>query len=123
MIFKTLTPNIFYTDISVGLRLFVDCLGFSIAYDDLLSSTPFCVIKKDGLKACLYQNEEFALKDRPEFRLETDQIDEVYAHVKEHYPDLLHPNGNTVTLKPWQAREFALLDSSGVCIIVQQWGE
>ncbi|MBS1773142.1 MAG: hypothetical protein JST82_09780 [Bacteroidetes bacterium] len=121
MKFKTLTPNIFYADIQDGLKLFVQCLGFEVVYDDLASSNPFCVIEKDGLKACLIQDAEFAAKDRPELRLETDNIEEVYTKVNATYPELLHPNSNKVSLKPWQALEFALLDASGVCIIVQQW--
>ena len=30
MKFTTLVPNIFYADINVGLKLFVECLGFKI---------------------------------------------------------------------------------------------
>ena len=36
-------------------------------------------------------------------------------------PDLLHPNLPTVRLRPWGAREFALLDSTTVCVVVRQW--
>lgn len=122
MRFKTLIPNIFYTDIEVGLNLFVECLGFVIDYDDLKSAEqPFCVISKDNLKAHLIQSQEFAEKDRPELRMETDNIDEVFHHVNHNFPELLHPNGKTVSLRPWNAKEFALLDRSGVCIIVQDW--
>ena len=29
-----LVPNLFYTDIKVGLKVFIDCLEFEIGYDD-----------------------------------------------------------------------------------------
>jgi predicted HAD superfamily hydrolase len=56
-------------------------------------------------------------------RLETDNIQDVYDEIKAEYPELLHPNGKEVTLKPWGAKEFALRDESGVSIIIQQWNK
>jgi hypothetical protein len=116
-----IVPNVFYADIKDGLKLFVECLGFKVGYDDLKSENPFCVVEKDGLGLHLIQSEEFAIKDRPELRLETDDINAVYKKVKENFPELLHPNAKEITVKPWKAREFALRDESGVCIVVQQW--
>lgn len=121
MTFTKLVPNIFYTDINVGLRLFVDCLEFKIGYDDLASANPFCAIEKDGLGVLLFQDAVFAAKDRPELRLVTNDIEEVYRKVAATHPQLLHPNLKQVTLRPWGAKEFALKDESDVCIIVQQW--
>lgn len=121
MHFTKLMPNIFYENIQDGLSLFVDCLGFSISYNDLASEHPCCVVEKDNLAAFLFQNKEFADKDRPELRLHTDNIEEVYAKVSTSHPQFLHPNLNVVTLRPWGAREFALRDPSSICIIIQQW--
>lgn len=121
MRFTKLVPNIFYIDIKVGLKLFVDCLEFKIGYDELKSKNPFCVVSKDGLSLHLIQDEEFAKKDRPELRLETDDIEEAYKKIKTSNPELLHPNSKTISLKPWNAKEFALRDESGVCLIIQQW--
>jgi hypothetical protein len=50
MKFTKLVPNVFYTDISVGLRLFVECLEFSIGHDELKSAHPFCVVEKKRLR-------------------------------------------------------------------------
>lgn len=122
MKFNRLVPTIFYTDIKVGLNLFVDCFGFRIYYDELDSSQqPFCVLERDGLKVHLVQNREFAEKDRPEIRLETDHIDDVYAEIRETFPGLLHPNLSGVVAQPWKIKEFALLDESGVCVIIQEF--
>jgi hypothetical protein len=121
MKFTRLVPNLFYEDINVGLKLFVECLEFRIGYADLNSANPFCVVEKDGLAAHLIQSKEFAIKDRPELRLETDDIEAVFKKVKSSNPELLHSNSNVVSLKPWKAKEFALRDESGVCVIIQQW--
>ena len=121
MKFTKLVPNIFYADIQTGLKLFVECLEFSIDYDDLKSAEPCCVAGKDGLAIFIIQSKEFAEKDRPELRLHTDNIEEVYSRVESQYPELLHPSGKGISLRPWGAKEFAILDESGVCVIVQQW--
>lgn len=121
MTFTKLLPNVFYTDINVGLKLFVECLEFSIGHDELQSEHPFCVIEKDGLGLLLFQNKEFAEKDRPELRLVTNNIEEAYNKIASTHPELLHPNLKAITLRPWGAREFALRDESDVCIVIQQW--
>lgn len=121
MHFTKLIPNIFYTDIKVGLQLFVDCLEFKVSYNNLKADPPSCIAERDHLAVFLIQDKEFADKDRPELRLQTDRIEDAYNKAYTVFPDLLHPNLNTITLRPWGAREFALLDDSGVCIIIQQW--
>ena len=122
MKFTKLVPNIFFEDIKDGLNLFVDCLEFGIGYNDLESENPCCVVQKDMLSVFLFQNKEFADKDRPEIRLHTDNIEEVYEKISKTHPQFLHPNLNTITLRPWGAKEFALRDKTDVCVIIQQWG-
>jgi hypothetical protein len=121
MRFTKLVPNIFYEDIRDGLNLFVDCLGFDIGFNALESDNPCCVVQQDGLSVFLFQNKEFADKDRPEFRLHTENIEEVFASIAKTHPQFLHPNLNRITLRPWGAKEFALKDDTDVCVIIQQW--
>ncbi len=121
MKFTKLVPNIFYEDIKDGLHLFVDCLEFTIGFNDLESQQPCCVVQKDNLSVFLIQDKEYADKDRPEIRLHTDNIEEVYSGIVKNDPELLHPNLNKITLRPWGAKEFALADASNVCVIIQQW--
>lgn len=92
MKFTKLIPNVFYTDIQVGLKLFVQCLKFEIVFDDLTGNQPSCVVQRDNLGVFLIQSQEFAEKDRPELRLQTDNIDEVYTTIK-----TTHPNSSTPT--------------------------
>ncbi|GAB3904717.1 hypothetical protein GCM10028803_34540 [Larkinella knui] len=120
MKFTRLVPNVFYTDITEALKLFVNCLEFRIEHDELNTSRPFCVIEKDGLRINLFQNAELAGEHNPEFRLVTDDIEAVYQQIASTHPEFLHPNLNKVTLRPWGAKEFALTDTQ-LGIVIQQW--
>lgn len=120
MNFTKLVPNIFYIDIYDGLKLFVNCLEFTIGHKELNSAHPFCVLEKDGLRINLFQDEQLANEHYPEFRLVTNNIEDVYAKISASHPHLLHPNLDKVTLRPWGAKEFAIKDKQ-VGIIFQQW--
>lgn len=120
MHFTKLVPSVFYTDLSDGLRLFVDCLQFSILHKDLQASQPYCVLRKDGIDIMVFQDEQLAKEHNPELRLVTDNIEEVYATVSASHPHLLHPNLDQVTLRPWGAKEFAIMDNQ-LGIRFQQW--
>jgi hypothetical protein len=120
MNFTKLIPNVYYPDIKDGLKMFVDCLEFSIGHEELESGNPFCVIEKNGLQMYLFEHKELAKEHNPEFRLMTNNIDEIYKKVSSSHPGFLHPNLSKVTLRPWGAKEFALRDHQ-VCIIIQQW--
>jgi hypothetical protein len=120
MNFSKLVPSVFYVDISDGLKLFVDCLQFSMEHQDLVASQPYCVLEKNGIRIMVFQDEQLAKEHYPELRLETDNIEEVYAKISASHPHLLHPNLNKVTLRPWGAREFAIADKQ-LGIRFQQW--
>ncbi|HMS39100.1 MAG TPA: hypothetical protein PKE69_02655 [Pyrinomonadaceae bacterium] len=120
MKFEKLVPNIFYVDIADGLKLFVDCLGFEIGHDERISHNPFCVVEKDGLRINLFQDAELAKEHSPEFRLVTKNIAEVYEKVSKSHPEFLHPNLKEITLRPWGAKEFALMDKQ-LGIRIQEW--
>ncbi len=120
MNFTKLVPSVFYTDLSDGLKLFVDCLQFTIHHKDLNTSQPYCVLQKDGISIMLFQDKQLAKEHYPELRLVTNHIEEVYAKVSASHPHLLHPNLNKVTQRPWGAKEFAIKDNQ-VGIRFQQW--
>jgi len=100
--------------------MFVDCLEFTIGHNEIDTESPFCVVEKNGLRVNLFQNKELAQKDNPEFRLVTDNIEEVYEKVSMKFPELLHPNLSQITMRPWGAKEFALMDDQ-IGIRIQQW--
>jgi hypothetical protein len=120
MNFTKLVPSVFYTDLSEGLKLFVDCLEFSIVHKDLNTSQPYCVLKKDNIDIMIFQDAQLAKEHNPELRLVTDNIEKVYAKVSISHPELLHPNLNKVTLRPWGAKEFAIMDKQ-LGIRFQEW--
>lgn len=120
MDFEKLVPNIFYVDIKQGLKLFVDCLDFSIGHSELDSSQPFCVLEKNGLRINLFENAQLAKEHSPEFRLVTKNIEEVYQKVSTSHPEFLHPNLTKITLRPWGAKEFGIMDKQ-LGIVIQQW--
>ena len=120
MNFTKLIVSVFYIDISDGLKLFVDCLQFSIKHADLNASDPYCVLEKDGIKIMVFQNEQLAKEHYPELRIETENIDVVFEKISLSHPQLLHPNLNKVTLRPWGAKEFAIADKQ-VGMRFQQW--
>lgn len=112
-----LIPNIFYANMQDGLDLFVEGLGFKLLHRD----GKLAVVERDVAKAYLVEDAEFAAKDRPEIAIETDAIEDLHAEVSSRRPELLHPNGRVIARKPWSAREFAVLDKSGVCVVFRQW--
>lgn len=120
MNFTKLVPSLFYVDINIALKTFIDCLEFTMGHEELDAENPFCVVNKDGLSIMLFQNAEYAEKEHPEIRLVTNDIDEVYQTVAARFPDLLHPNLAEVTLRPWGAKEFGMVDGQ-IGIRVQQW--
>jgi len=52
----------------------------------------------------LFQNAEYAEKDRPEFRLVTNDIEEVYKKVAATHPNVLHPNLRKFQFAPGRKR-------------------
>jgi hypothetical protein len=97
-----------------------DAASEGLNLQDLVASQPYCVLEKNGIRIMVFQDEQLAKEHYPELRLETDNIEEVYATISASHPHLLHPNLNKVTLRPWGAREFAIADKQ-LGIKFQQW--
>lgn len=110
-------PTIFYADIETGLNFFTEGLGFKVVYND---NNGFCIVKRDDITIHLSQNATIANIDRPEIRLATDNIEEIYEEIKTKNPQVLHPNLNYIKNQPWGLKEFAALDATKVCVIFQQ---
>jgi len=114
---QRLIPKIFYVRMADGLDLFVDGLGFKVLHQD----ETLAIVAREGCKAYLVEDAEFAAKDRPELSIETDAIEAIYADIRARRADLLYPNDDGVAKKPWGALEFAVRDKTDVCIIFRQW--
>ncbi len=116
-LFKNLIPKIFYDRLQDGLEFFVDGPGFEVRYHD----SDMAVIARDNAKAYIVHSPEGAAGDRPELGIDTDDIDGIFEEMSARAAHLLHPNLNTVTLRPWGAREFAMLDKTTVCVVFREW--
>ncbi|MGB8685343.1 MAG: hypothetical protein WCD12_20860 [Candidatus Binatus sp.] len=112
-----LIPNIFYSNLRDGLDLFVTCLGFKVLHQD----ATLAVVEREGAKAYIVENAEFAARDRPQVTIETDTIDELYSEISSKAPAMLHPNSKRIEKKPWGAREFAVRDKTDVCVVFRQF--
>ena len=116
---KNLIPKIFYNTIEDGLEFFVTGLGFTVLHQD----AKLAVIAREGAKAYIMAYPEGAAMERPEFGIDTDNIDAIYAELSARSPQLLHPNSKRITRTPWGSREFAMLDKTTVCVIFRQWDD
>jgi len=67
-------------------------------------------VARNGLRINIFQDEKLAKEHNPEFRLVTENIEEVCKQISKSHPELLHSNLSTITLRPWKAKEFALMD-------------
>lgn len=116
MALQQILPKVFYSDIHIGLKFFVDDMGFTLGYHD----DSLYIVSRDDVTFLLVHIQGVAEGERPEIRIATDNIDAIYKEIKDRAPEILHPNSNTVRSKPWGLKEFATLDPTTVCIIFQQ---
>lgn len=115
--FRNLIPKIFYDELQTGLAFFVDGLGFRVGYQD----ADMAVVERDGAKAYLVRSPGHEGGERPDLGIDTDDIDAVFAELSARAPQFLHPNADRIALRPWGAREFAMLDPTTVCVTFRQW--
>jgi hypothetical protein len=109
-------PKVIYADINIGLHFFT-ALGFEIKY----AEEGFYIIDRDGVTIQLITSEaNFSIGDRPEFRIETNDIEALYSEIKGKHPEILHPNLKVIKQQPWGLKEFAVRDATAVCVIFQQ---
>lgn len=121
-------PALPVQDISAGATFYRDRLGFTIAYAD----DGFAKLRRDDAELHLWVANDASWKHRPDFagepicsgaesfiagtascRIEVDQIDDLYAEMKES--SVLHPSdaGCGAQDTEWATREFAALDLEG----------
>ncbi|MEM9186556.1 MAG: VOC family protein [Planctomycetota bacterium] len=115
-------PSFQYASSDDALPFWEGYLGFRIAHDE--GPGKLRVAQRDSVCVLLETNTEYATQLPPLIRLETDDIDGLWAELREHghhqrYAHDRFPDGPE--LRPWGAREFAVQDAR-VCVVFQQWG-
>lgn len=118
---RRIVPKIFYSNLQNGIDLFVNALGFSVAHEDREVDRPVVIVERDHVVIYLIEDADLARENRPEIRIETDDIEGLYHEVKARNKDMLDPDSDTVKLRPWGCKDFALRDASGVSVVIHQW--
>ncbi len=73
------------------------------------------IVKRDSVQLFLLKNGDKHLAEGTSFRINVDQIEQLYAEFEAKDQAIIHPNGELET-KPWGMKEFAIIDPAGVCI-------
>ena len=102
-----ITPKLPMRDKTITRHYYVDKLGFKyIGSDDFKE---YLIVEKDNLQIHFF---EFKTLDPNEnygqIYIRTDNVDELYETMLKNKVDI-HPHGH-IENKPWQQREFSLLD-------------
>ena len=73
------------------------------------------IVKRDSVQLFLLKNGDKHLAEGTSFRINVNQIEQLYAEFEAKDQGIIHPNGELET-KPWGMKEFVIIDPSGVCI-------
>lgn len=104
---KDIIPKLPMRDKTVTRNYYVDKLGFKcIGNDDF---EQYLIVEKDNLQIHFFEFKTLDPKENyGQIYIRTDNVDELYQALLENKVDI-HPNG-LLENKPWQQREFSLLD-------------
>jgi uncharacterized glyoxalase superfamily protein PhnB len=114
--FHSIAPLVPAADVENGIRFYQDKLGFTLLYRDA-EPAKLAVIERDGVQINLFDSQDRHLAEWTSLRIKVDQIDELYAQCEAH--GIVHPNGK-LSQRPWDVREFGVIDLSGVCLAFYQ---
>lgn len=105
--FTEIHPKIPMRDKNITKEYYINKLGFQqIGTDDF---EEYLMIKKDAVEIHFFLFKELNPKQNyGQVYIRTDNIDSLYQSFLEN-KITIHPNGSLQT-KPWEQREFALLD-------------
>lgn len=100
-------PKLPMRDKTVTRNYYVDKLGFTyIGSDDFAQ---YLIVEKDNLQLHFFEFKALDPKENyGQIYIRTNNIDELYQTLLDNKVDI-HPNGHLEN-KPWQQREFSLLD-------------
>jgi uncharacterized glyoxalase superfamily protein PhnB len=101
-------------DVAGAIAFYEEQLGFSTIYTEGEPVT-LAIVKRDSVEIFLYQNDDQHLAEWTTFRIQVENIDQLYDEFQAKGGAMFHPKGQLQT-QPWGAKEFAILDVVGVCI-------
>lgn len=110
-------------DILESLAFYQDHLGFG---ESFVHGEPvnYGRLSKDGVELHFFYSENPDVPAWTSFRLGVRDIEELYELCRQR--GIVHPNaplethfrGDSRVEKPWGSREFAVVDSSGVLVVI-----
>lgn len=102
-----ITPKLPMRNKTVTRNYYVNLLGFTyIGSDDF---EHYLIVEKDNLQIHFFEFKTLDPKENyGQVYIRTNKIDELYQTLL-HNKVPIHPNGH-LAYKPWQQREFSLLD-------------
>lgn len=113
---KRLTPFITYRDLTSGIGFFKHNLGFKVIYTEGDPLT-MAIVERDMVQLFLHHHIEEGDPFEPAYRIEVEQIEQLYEEINDREKNIFHPNSPQIDKKPWGAQEFSVLDpDNGVCI-------
>lgn len=111
---KSISPIIPAGDNLEKAIAFYEQLGFTTTYREGNPVT-MAIVRRDSAEIFLQKNDDKHLAEWTTFRIQVEQIEQLYQEFQAKDGGIIHPNGK-LQMKPWGAKEFAILDLAGVCI-------
>ncbi|QLE57782.1 VOC family protein [Nostoc sp. TCL26-01] len=101
-------------DLEKSIVFYEQQLGFTTLYKEG-NPVEIAIIKRDSAEIILQRNDDRYLAEWTTFRIQVDDIEQLYREFQSKGGQMIHPNGILET-KPWGMKEFVILDVAGVCI-------
>lgn len=101
-------------NLETAIAFYEQKLGFTTIYKEGNPAT-IAIVKRNSAEILLQQNDDRHLAEWTTLRIQVEQIEQLYAELQTKGGEMIHPNGKLQT-KPWGMKEFAVIDSAGVCL-------
>ncbi|MFN6568279.1 VOC family protein [Dendronalium sp. ChiSLP03b] len=114
-VLKNISPMIpAGSDMEKSIAFYEQQLGFRTIHQEGNPIT-MAVVKRDSAEIFLLRNDDQHLAEGTTFRIQVDNIEQLYQEFQAKNGQIIHPNDELQT-KPWGMKEFAIIDVAGVCI-------
>lgn len=106
-------------NVNLSIDYYVNKLGFELKWKD--SDNPsLALVGRDTLEFFLQYNPNTELAEWFTFRVEVNNIDQLYNEFLQKDKSIIHRNGK-LDKKPWGSHDFSIEDPQGVCITFYEY--
>ncbi|OUL23416.1 VOC family protein [Nostoc sp. 106C] len=102
------------SDLEKSIAFYEQKLGFKTVHKEG-NPVKMAIVKRDFAEIFLLENDDRHLAEGTSFRIQVDNIEQLYEEFQAKGGEIIHPNDQLQT-KPWGMKEFAITDIAGVCI-------